>query len=67
MKYTVCIPEVHNALVEVEAKNEKEAIEKAEKQYEITGVPNYLEFSHSLDKELWTVSDEPIHTIPAEE
>jgi uncharacterized membrane protein len=53
MKYSVSIPEVHIATIYVEAENEEEAMEIAEEQYSVTGIPDELEYSHTLDKDQW--------------
>ena len=53
MKYSVSIPEVHIATIYVEANSPEEALQVAEDQYAITGIPDELEFSHALDKDDW--------------
>jgi len=53
MKYKVRIPECHIATIYVNAKNEEEAMEKAEMEYAITGEPDELEFSHAVAKCSW--------------
>jgi hypothetical protein len=50
-KYNVMIREVHVSHRTVDAKDEKEAIEKAGEEGEET----YLEYSHTLNKDMWTV------------
>jgi len=53
MKYSVSIPEVHVATIYVEAESEEQALEIAEEQYAVTGEPDEVEFSHTLDKDQW--------------
>jgi hypothetical protein len=56
MKYSVSIPEVHYAVVYVEADSPEEAIKRAEDKYAVTGTPDEpLEYSHHLNKDLWNV------------
>lgn len=57
MKYSVSIPEVHIATIYVEADSPEEAMEVAESQYSITGIPDELEYSHTLDKSDWHTYD----------
>jgi hypothetical protein len=49
-KYNVMIREVHVSHRTVEAEDEKEAIEQAG-----GGTETYLEYSHTLDPDTWTV------------
>lgn len=67
MKYSVSIPEVHYATMYVEAESPEEAIEIAESKYATTGTPDEpLEYSHTLNKDLWNVY-EVASDIPYEE
>ena len=54
MKFHVVIREVYIQTVEIEAKNEKDAIEKVETdggEY----LPDTLEYSHTLGSDCWTI------------
>jgi len=53
-KYKVLIREVHVSHRIVEAKDEKDAIEEAG-----GGEETYLEYSHTLDPDTWTVEEIP--------
>jgi len=53
-KYKVLIREVHVSHRIVEAKDEKDAIEKAGDSEE-----DYLEYSHTLDEHTWNVEKIP--------
>ena len=57
MKYNVNIREIHVSIVEVEAKNPADAIEKAKAVIE-DGVDDlFTEYSHTLDEDTWTVEE----------
>lgn len=57
MKYNVNIREIHVSIVEVEAKNPADAIEKAKAAIE-DGVDDlFTEYSHTLDEDTWTVEE----------
>jgi len=53
-RYRVLIREVHVSHRVVEADSESEALDEAGDIEE-----NYSEYSHSMDKETWTVEEEP--------
>ena len=50
--YIVGVREVHVSHMEVEANSPEEAVKKV---VEGEGEETYLEYSHPLDKDLWTV------------
>ncbi len=56
MKFNVLVREVHIQAYEVEAKNEDEATEKVDNQ-EGSIIEEYFEYSHTLDRSLWTVEN----------
>lgn len=55
-KYFVYVREVHVQTVEVEAKDEDEAIDKV-KDGEGEYLDDALEYSHCLDADTWTVEE----------
>jgi len=52
--YIVGVREVHVSHMEVEANSPEEAVKKV---VEGEGEETYLEYSHPLDKDLWTVEE----------
>lgn len=62
MKYAVGIPEVHRTFVEVELPDgatRDQIIEAAQKRFEENGSDDaYLEYSHTLEHDEWTVCTE---------
>jgi hypothetical protein len=58
-KFTVCVREVWIQMVAVEAPDEANAKERvADGQGTYLGAPGGLEYSHTLDRETWTVDAE---------
>jgi hypothetical protein len=58
MKYSVSIPEVHYAIIYVEAIDVEDAMDKAMDKYSATGAPDEpLEYSHTLDRDNWTADE----------
>ena len=49
MKYAVKIPEIHIATIFVEANSPEDAIINAEKQYAVTGIPDELNYSDTMN------------------
>jgi hypothetical protein len=52
MKYTILVPEMHYAVVSVEAKDEKEAMAKASHRYASDDDDGVI-YSHTLNESEW--------------
>ena len=58
MKYAVKIPEIHIATIFVEANSPEDAIINAEKQYAVTGIPDELNYSDTMNKDQWEATED---------